>query len=69
MASAAAAKSIFIENLVIARLQQLIRKLALSMAPAILEQITNAVLPSSWREPVRDFVISGFTLRGYLPVS
>jgi hypothetical protein len=39
------------------------------MASAILEQITNAILPSSWRELLRDFVISRFTLRGYLPVS
>jgi hypothetical protein len=34
-----------------------------------LEQTTNAIRPSIRRKPVRDFVISRFKLRGYLPVS
>jgi hypothetical protein len=34
-----------------------------------LEQTTNAIPASIQREQVRDFVISRFKLRGYLPVS
>jgi hypothetical protein len=34
-----------------------------------LEQTTNVIRPSIRRKPVRDFVISRFKLRGYLPVS
>jgi hypothetical protein len=34
-----------------------------------LEQTTNAIAASIQRELVRDFVISRFKLRGYLPVS
>jgi hypothetical protein len=34
-----------------------------------LEQTTNAIPASIQRELVRDFVISRFKLRGYLPVS
>jgi hypothetical protein len=33
------------------------------------EQTTNAIAASIQRELVRDFVISRFKLRGYLPVS
>jgi hypothetical protein len=68
--NATAAKNIFIENLVIVHLQQLIRKLAYPMAASqSLEQTTNAIRPSIWRDWVRDFVISRFSLRGYLAVS
>jgi hypothetical protein len=33
------------------------------------EQTTNAIRPSIRPIPVRDFVISRFKLRGYLPLS
>jgi hypothetical protein len=50
-------------------LQQLILVGVTDGGQPALEQTTNAIRPSIRREAVRDFVISRFKLRGYLPVS
>jgi hypothetical protein len=49
-------------------LQQLILVGVTDGGQPVLEQTTNAIRPSIRREAVRDFVISRFKLRGYLPV-
>jgi hypothetical protein len=68
-ASATAARTVFIENLVIVRSPATDPKKLAYLASQSLEQTTNAILPSIRRTSVRDFVISRFELRGYLAVS
>src|ERR1700733_4037392 len=62
--SATAASNVLVENLVIVHPPAT----AVTGEP-VFEQTTNGVLPSIRRASVRDFVISRFQLRGYLPVS
>jgi hypothetical protein len=65
--SATAAKSVFVENLVIVHSPATDPKIGVTdRGSQCFEQTTNAILPSIRRAPVRDFVISRFKLRGYL---
>ena len=68
--SATAAKSVFVENLIIVHSPATDPKIGVTdRGSQPFEQTTNAILPSIRRARVCDFVISRLKLRGYLPVS